>query len=474
LRLRKDRSTVRFSCGGLDLYFQASIGINIEYSRVSLVYLKGSLKGQSVEDYATYSLEKGGLNEKAFEISSLVNEFLHTHKISSADIFIGIQRDLTIVRYIQLPLAVKENLRGTLQYEMEKYVPLSVNDIYFDFQIIEEDKAAGKLTVLLIAIKKELIDPFLDSENRLGAGISGIEISSTALVNCFSGKTGSKNAEPYAILSVKDELVELGLVKKSLLNYSRHVAIDKAGDDLPQTVSKELDLLKKTMGSDQDCLEIVACGVNDSVAELFKTREDILLVDPDLSETGLPSDFLAPAYGLALKGIRKTPMDINLLPAALRKKVSKMAYYAMSGLAGLLILMVLVWAGNNIIHHRHAYGKLEEELKRLGTDVAVINQTREELAATEARVDELNTLRQHHVPVLQILRELTREMPQDVWLSRLDITDEKGTMEGIADSASALIPVLTALPLLKDVAFLSPITKDKDGRERFRIGFKLR
>jgi hypothetical protein len=37
-----------------------------------------------------------------------------------------------------------------------------------------------------------------------------------------------------------------------------------------------------------------------------------------------------------------------------------------------------------------------------------------------------------------------------------------------------LIPLLAASPLLKDVAFLSPITKGRDGKERFRIGFKVR
>ena len=117
-----------------------------------------------------------------------VNAFLGEHRIPSADIFLAIPRDLTILRYIELPLAIKENLRGTLLYEMEKYVPLPVSEIYFDCQIIAEDREANKLTVLLIIVKKEFIDPYLDRENPLGAGISGIEINSTALTNYLSYK----------------------------------------------------------------------------------------------------------------------------------------------------------------------------------------------------------------------------------------------------------------------------------------------
>ncbi len=209
------------------MYFQASVGINSEDNRVSLVYLKRSLKGVCLAAHAVYPIEKENPEEKTAEIRKVVNAFLREHKIPAADIFLAIPRDLTILRYIELPLAVKENLRGSLLYEMEKYVPLPIGDIYFDCQIIAEDRETNKLTVLLIAVKKELIDPYLDRENPLGAGISGIEINSTALANYLSYKPPAANADTYAIACLGSEHLELSLVKKGLLQYSRYVKIEK-------------------------------------------------------------------------------------------------------------------------------------------------------------------------------------------------------------------------------------------------------
>lgn len=459
----------------LVLYFQASVGINIESNRISLVYLKRSLKGLSLAAHALYPLEREDPEGKTAETRKLVNEFLREHRIPSADIFLGIHRDLTILRYIELPLAVKENLRGTLRYEMEKYIPLPAGEIYFDCQIIAEDKEANKLKVLLIAVRKEFIDPYLDRENPLDAGISGIEINSTAWVNYFSYKPNAPNAETYAILCLGDEHLELSLVKKRLLNYSRHVKMDNKGGGLQCLVLKELELLRKTLGPEQGRLEVVLCGPGaGSVAELLREREDIGLRLPELSGTGIPSELLAPAYGLALKGIQQAPMDINLLPVGLRKKVSKIGYYTMFVLAGLFILSVLSWGGSNILHQERVSDKLAGELKQLGTDVANINKTQARLKELENKIDAINTLRQRHVPVLGVLLDLTKEIPEGAWLDRIAITDKGGEIEGYADSASALIPLLAASPLLKDVAFLAPITKGKDGKERFRIGFKVR
>jgi Tfp pilus assembly protein PilN len=456
------------------LYFQASVGINIESNRVSLVYLKRSLKELSLAAHAIYPLEKDDPEEKTSEIRKYVSEFLREHRIPSADIFLGIQRDLTILRYIELPLAVKENLRGTLLYEMEKYVPLPVSDIYFDYQIIAEDKEANKLKVLLIAVKKELIDPYPDLENRLGSGISGIEINSTALANYFSYKPNTPNVDTYAIVCLGSEHLELSLIKKGLLNYSRHVKIDQEGG-LQCLVLNELELLRKTLGTEQGRLEVVLCGpAAGSGAELLKERDDIGLRPVELSRTGIPSDLLAPAFGLALKGIQKAPMVINLLPVGLRKKVSKIGYYTMFVLAGLFILSILTWGGSNILHQKRVSDKLGSEMKQLGTEVASINRTQEKLKELENRIDAINTLRQRHVPALSVLRDLSKEIPDGAWLDRFSFTDKGGDIEGYADSASALIPLLAASPLLKDVAFVSPITKGKDGKEKFRIGFKAR
>ncbi|MCX5839684.1 MAG: PilN domain-containing protein [Deltaproteobacteria bacterium] len=75
---------------------------------------------------------------------------------------------------------------------------------------------------------------------------------------------------------------------------------------------------------------------------------------------------------------------------------------------------------------------------------------------------------------MSVLLDLSKEIPEGAWLDRLALTDKGGDIEGYANSASALIPLLAASPLIKDVAFLSPITKGKDGKERFRIGFMVR
>ena len=72
--------------------------------------------------------------------------------------------------------------------------------------------------------------------------------------------------------------------------------------------------------------------------------------------------------------------------------------------------------------------------------------------------------------VTSVLAEVTDRLPDDTWLSQLQLQDGKVTLSGFSPSAATLIAKLEASPLLDDVRFGSPVTPDPGvGGERFNI-----
>jgi len=437
-----------------------------------VVCLKPSWKGVRLAAHAIYPLEKDQPEEeKTDHMGRLVNEFLKNHRIAPTGIFLGIPRDVAILRYVELPLAVKENLRDTLGYEMDKYVPFSADEICFDFQIISEEKETGKLRLLCIVVKKDLIEHYLGLADRFDAKISGIEISSTAMANFFASQEGGDAGNRRAFIYMSGDHLEINLLADRLLTYSRSVTRGGWGDNLPERLFQELQKLKEGSGEDHGWSETVLCGSKADLEMLdhFGNAEDLDLHPVDLSKTGVPSFAMIPAYGLALKGIQKVPMEINLLPTELRRKPSKIAYYTMVVLAGLLLLSAFSWGGGNILRHKLRLDHLDTEIKRLSSEIKKVDQLRTEGNKIEERIDYLNTLARGGFPVLEILKELSERIPKDAWVRHFSFSEKGIEIEGHAGSASELIPLLEASPLFRDVNFLSAITK-RDGMERFKIG----
>ncbi len=424
--------------------------------------------------HAVYPLEEGIADEeKVNAVSELIQGFLRENQISPASVFLGIPRNTAILKYLEFPITVKENLRESLGYEMDKYVPFNSEDVYFDFQVLSEDKAVGRLQLLLVVVKKQTLSPFLAIGRQLGVGISGVEISSTALASYFFrwGEKGNRTFKSF--IYMREHGLESGLVQDGMLRYSRVLS---RSEDLMEAIPANLARMQREFGESNESLDTVFCGAEADVPLLegLYGMNGINIRLVDLSRAQIPSTNLIAAYGLALKGIQKTSMNINLLPPALRKKPSKLKYYAMFGLVSLTILGALAWGGGAFFQHQWTLDRLEEEIEKLGSQLKKIERIKAEKMRIEDRINYLTTVRQGGLPVLDVLKELSERIPEDAWVNRFDFSEKGVQIHGEAASASELIPLLEASPMFGGVAFSSAITRVRDGKERFRIGLNLK
>ncbi len=60
-----------------------------------------------------------------------------------------------------MPIMTDEQLENAVLFEAEAYIPLPMDQVYFDWQVL--GKIADGLEVLIIASPKEYVDKFLSA-----------------------------------------------------------------------------------------------------------------------------------------------------------------------------------------------------------------------------------------------------------------------------------------------------------------------
>lgn len=454
------------------MLFKSSIGIDINGNRVHAVRLKGSFKGVTVAAQSRLLLDesRSGPDREA-DITEFVNGFVREQNFSAAELFIGIAGDPLILRKIEFPLAVRENLRATLAYEIEKYVPFSADDGCFDYQVINEDKAADKLELLLAAVKKEALAPFLGIAENIGQGVSGIEIASVGAVNyCLYRYPDVR--EPMTVVVSRGTGADVLMVRDKTLIYAKTFA-DRDAALAALSAGGQLAGLREALWGNgtAGCLALCGDGDTDDLRKRLSSEfQTILPVEP---VAALSDPTFIPAFGLALKGIRPVPVRMNLMPPALRKKPDRTGLYVMAALAVLVVLTGVLWAGSQVMAQRQALKALASESARLKAEAAVVERMTTETRAIRDRLTYLRALRPGNVYVIEIMNELSQIIPDSAYLTDFKITGGKLALYGLADSASELISILEESPLFKDAAFLSAIRNSREGKEVFRIGCNI-
>jgi len=457
------------------LIFNTGVGIDMTPGNISIVALKGSFTGIRVAAREDFQVD-GGKNpeEAAADMAAFINGFIRGYGIAAAQVYASIPGEHCILREITFPRTVRENLRGTLVYEMEKYVPFSADDVYFDGQIIEEDRQAEKIRVLLAVLKKSDLQPWLQLSGRLETGFSGITIAPVAAANYFMYQHGSI-VGPVMIIDVRDDAFDLIHIRGHALVYARTVRIPDPEADIFPLVAAHLEQAGKTFCADEMQIRFTIYGKTDAVSlgERLAGLSRFEPINDPPKAPGLSGEEAVTAVGLALKGLQKVPVQLEFMPPDLRRRPDRRGIILMLILAALLVLSGMAWIGNHFMARRAVSAHLDMEIERLRAEADVILKKESEIDRMTAHLKYLSGLRPGNRFSLDVLRELSERIPETAWLRELRLAGDAVTLTGQGDSASELITLLEESPMFQDVKFLATIRKDRDGKEVFRIGLTL-
>ncbi|MFZ7126508.1 MAG: PilN domain-containing protein [Desulfobacterales bacterium] len=451
--------------------------MDVSDRRVAVVHLKSSVKGPRLSAHAVWPLDPAQPFRQQMDfVAAELRAFLSEHHITGTGLFVGIPQEKTLFKDITLPLAARENLSETIRYELDRYLPIPEEDVYVDYQITGEDREAGKLNVLLAAAKKADLSAYIELASGVGIGISGIEPAAGSIISALRSMDSILPEAAFVLAICEDAGVRLISGRKGSLLAARTLQVPPASNGLPESIRAGVQSLTRSRShSDGDPKPI--CGgpaLDDRLfSDLRKNGAPLDWERLDPESLPVPSWDLLGAFGLASRAFGESSAHFNLLPQAMRRRPSRAGRYLLILLTILTLLTGLGWAGSRILQQRLIQQRLDAQIQEVGEQVLAVEELQSEIDVLQNRAAFLEALKQEGAPALDIIRDLSEIIPETAWIREFSISGNQVRLDGYADSASGLIPLLDASPRMTDVTFLSAITRGRDGKEKFRIGLTI-
>lgn len=113
-------------------------------------------------------------------------------KLGTKYVIVSLPEEKSFSQVIQMTNMTKEELKTAVPYEAENYIPLPIDKVYLDFQVIEEHSSAINHTdVLVNVIPRPIVDSYIETLKKAGLIPCILEIESQAIVRSLV-KMGSK------------------------------------------------------------------------------------------------------------------------------------------------------------------------------------------------------------------------------------------------------------------------------------------
>jgi len=477
--------------------FLRSVGLYIMRDRLIFVRLRKNFLNLSLVDHESCELPQGESRQAISELTGWIAEdvreialkaehdsreralrqailsLLPHFKVGRDSLYICVPQDQAIVQQIFFPLAAEANLHQVLEYEIERQLPFRREDLFYDF--LPTGRQGDKIGVCLFALPKKQIASVLNVLESFGIVPNGVETTVTALANylffCdrdFSGSAAivGGDEEGWEMVGVQNRSTSWRSLPELL--YSHWLpASGWAEGARKELLSNCLTRSEKIFGWG------AAAELIGSVTNEMPVFDDLLSLGRqklNLSTELVSSPAVLPALGTALRGVREAALIVNVLRGAGQERgAGKSLSIINAVLVGFLAIALVGWGVSYPIKDEIRLRQLERENRKLEPAVDALRKEEAQLKKVREEVQFLSNIDDRKGEVLRILDELSKAIPTNAYLSNFRYRNGVVEIQGSAENASALIPLLERSPLFENVAFNAPSNRSRDNRETFSL-----
>lgn len=337
------------------------IALDIGSTYIKLVQLKGSGKSYSLVKFGMVPLPAEVIVEGAVmdanRVSEAIKELLAAQKIKTREVVLSVSGSSVIIKRISIADMTDEELAESIKWEAEQYIPFSIDDVNVDFQKLGPGAAEGQADVLLVAVKKDKINDYVNLVKDAGLEPVVVDVDAFALANMCE-LNYEVEAGITALLNIGASVMNINVLRDGISIFTRDItvggnrytealqrdagvsyedaekikrgqAVDGADmdqlnaiiatvtEDIVGEIQRSFDFFRSTTGSDKVSRVLLSggCAKISQFTKVLSERLEIpvdiinpfknIKVDPKHFEAGFISDaapLAAVAVGLAMRG----------------------------------------------------------------------------------------------------------------------------------------------------------------------------
>lgn len=221
-----------------------TIGLDIGSHSIKVCRLSQRQKGIFLDSFGLANLPPSSIVNGAIKepqvIAKTLQTLLNHLGIKTKEIVFALSGYSVIIKKINLPVLPEKELSQSIEYEAQQHIPFDIKEVNLDFQILGPLKENhDSMSVLLVAVKKETLNAFLEILNLAGLDACIADVAAFALSNAYEIKH-PLDSNPIALLNMGASQITLHVLTKEGPVFTRDIFL--GGRQLTEQIRSHLNL----------------------------------------------------------------------------------------------------------------------------------------------------------------------------------------------------------------------------------------
>ncbi|MFC1587412.1 type IV pilus biogenesis protein PilM [Planctomycetota bacterium] len=221
------------------------VGLDLGSDEIKAIEIQSSGSSLTITNYAQAQVPVGAveIDEQSREPKhtdayiDFVRDTIKSHGFKNRRCVTAVSGRSVIVRYVSMAQQPDDVLKKNVFQEADKYIPFeNTSEVIMDCQKIEEQESSGsEVKVLLVAVKRDVIDKHVQMLKRMGFTSHIIDVDAFALGNSFESVNMLAGTPPadkvVALLDISATKSNVNIVSGKASFFTREVYLGGAGFD---------------------------------------------------------------------------------------------------------------------------------------------------------------------------------------------------------------------------------------------------
>ena len=181
------------------------------------------------------------------ERGDAIRELFSQCKFRTKKVVTAVSGKSVIVRYINMAQMSDENLESAIRFEADKYIPFDIEEVQIDTQRLmdlagEGDAASEEMKVLLVAVKRTLVEEQAAMLAELGLQPSAIDVDAFAIGNAYelneSLSPGIEEDKTVGLVDIGANKTCINILRNDISLFAREIYL--GGNDFTNAITRRL------------------------------------------------------------------------------------------------------------------------------------------------------------------------------------------------------------------------------------------
>ena len=210
------------------------LGVDIGSHAIKAVLLKKSGKSGFAYELEKIALEpvspqvivEGDIIDSV-AVVDVLDRLFRSMRVRIHDVAISLSGNSVIIKKIKVPRMSEEELRDSIQWEAEQYIPFEIDEVMVDYESLESEEASEgeDMDVVLVAVKKDKVNDYTSVISQVGRNTLLVDVDVFAIQNCFDINYPDLTESSVGLVNIGASVTSINVIEKGVTAFWRDIMI---------------------------------------------------------------------------------------------------------------------------------------------------------------------------------------------------------------------------------------------------------